>query len=280
MSLQTRPTRKSWVLSEPRLTGRRVPDALAFSWSEVQPHLDRALAGDRVQYELSLPPAPGETEPRFAALIYEPHRDQSGQPTVVVVVVDVTARRRGEDALRRAEQNLRDFVENASVGMHWISAGGVISWANQTELEMLGYSREEYVGHPISQFHVDATVALDLAERFARGESLYEFEVQLRRKDGSVRDMLINANPFIENGLIAHTRCFMRDITERKAAAWALRASEERYRTLVSQVRDYAIFRMDTEGRPTSWNEGVRQGARVRGAGLHRSVHHLHHLRA
>lgn len=46
---------------------------------------------------------------------------------------------------------------------------------------------------------------------------------------------------------------------ERKRGQQDLQESEERYRTLVQQVKDYAIFRMDKRGRPTSWNEGVRR---------------------
>ncbi len=46
---------------------------------------------------------------------------------------------------------------------------------------------------------------------------------------------------------------------ERTRIAAALRESEERYRTLVERVKDYAIFRTDPRGRPTTWNEGVRR---------------------
>jgi PAS domain S-box-containing protein len=45
----------------------------------------------------------------------------------------------------------------------------------------------------------------------------------------------------------------------RRRSAEALRQSEERYRAVVEQVKDYAIFSTDTQGRPTSWNEGVRR---------------------
>jgi PAS domain S-box-containing protein len=48
------------------------------------------------------------------------------------------------------------------------------------------------------------------------------------------------------------------ETTQRKQSEEALRLSEQSYRTLVSQVRDYAIFRIDTRGIPSSWNEGVK----------------------
>ncbi|HZW11406.1 MAG TPA: chemotaxis protein CheB [Phycisphaerales bacterium] len=49
------------------------------------------------------------------------------------------------------------------------------------------------------------------------------------------------------------------DISARKSAEEALRKSEEQFRELVSQVKDYAIFRIDLDGRPLTWNEGVQR---------------------
>src|SRR4051794_4615018 len=57
--------------------------------------------------------------------------------------------------------------------------------------------------------------------------------------------------------LIEANERLRREIDERTRMAAALEESEARYRTLVSQVRDYAIFAMDTRGHALSWNEGV-----------------------
>ena len=46
---------------------------------------------------------------------------------------------------------------------------------------------------------------------------------------------------------------------ELRRANEELRQSEERYRTLINEIEDYAIYRTDTEGRPTTWNEGVKR---------------------
>jgi two-component system CheB/CheR fusion protein len=49
------------------------------------------------------------------------------------------------------------------------------------------------------------------------------------------------------------------DVTDRRNAEEAQREIEEQYRKLVSQVKDYAIFRVDLAGRATTWNVGVQQ---------------------
>jgi PAS domain S-box-containing protein len=48
-------------------------------------------------------------------------------------------------------------------------------------------------------------------------------------------------------------------LIELENAAIAIRESEQRHRMLVEQVKDYAIFMTDLQGRPTSWNEGVKR---------------------
>src|SRR5712671_6368954 len=68
-------------------------------------------------------------------------------------------------ALRRSEAVLRDFVETSTIGLHWVGADGAILWANQAELDLLGYTREEYVGRPIADFHVDAPAIEDILDR-------------------------------------------------------------------------------------------------------------------
>lgn len=47
------------------------------------------------------------------------------------------------------ESELLDFFQRAPLGLHWLSGTGHILWANDTELEVLGYSAEEYIGQNI-----------------------------------------------------------------------------------------------------------------------------------
>jgi PAS domain-containing protein len=69
----------------------------------------------------------------------------------VGTVEDITERKQLEGKLGCSEQELSDFVNNAPMGLHCVGADGYILWANQSELELLGYSEEEYIGHHITK---------------------------------------------------------------------------------------------------------------------------------
>jgi len=149
---------------------------------------------------------------------------------------EITYRRRLEEGLRQAleqrqkaeaevrtrEEELRDFFQTAAEPMHAVGADGRIEWVNDAELELLGYTAEEYVGHHFAEFHVDTVAAGQVLERLIANETLRNHEAQLRHKDGSVRDVLITSNVFWRHGSFIHTRCFTRDITARKQTARAL----------------------------------------------------------
>jgi PAS domain S-box-containing protein len=137
-------------------------------------------------------------------------------------------RKNAEEALRRSERNLNDFFENASIGLHCVALDGTILRANQAELDMLGYTNEEYVGRNVAEFHVDAPRLRDLMDRLGRGETLQNHEARMRARDGGIRHVLISSNALIEGGRLVHTRCFTRDITERKLAEQALEEADRR----------------------------------------------------
>lgn len=129
---------------------------------------------------------------------------------------DVTRRNQAEEALRRSEAELTDFFENAAFGLHWVGPDGIVLRVNQAELDLLGYTRDEYVGHHITEFHVDQNVIEDVLQRLKAGEVLKDYEGLMRCKDGSIKHVRINSSVYWEGGRFRHTRCFTRDITDRK----------------------------------------------------------------
>jgi PAS domain S-box-containing protein len=129
---------------------------------------------------------------------------------------------------RKVERELKDFVDNATIGLHWVGPDGAILWANNAELELLGYADDEYIGHNIAEFHVDGAVIDDILNRLSRNEAIHDYEARLRTKDGSIRHVAISSNVLFEDGCFIHTRCFTRDITDRKRLeAEARRANED-----------------------------------------------------
>jgi PAS domain S-box-containing protein len=119
-------------------------------------------------------------------------------------------------ARRRTERELQDFVDNATIGLHWVGPDGTILWANEAELQFLGYRRDDYVGHNIAEFHADRETIDDILRRLSANEAIHDYEARLRARDGSIRYAAISSNVLFEDGKFIHTRCFTRDITERK----------------------------------------------------------------
>jgi PAS domain S-box-containing protein len=170
-------------------------------------------------------------------------------PYILLLCEDITQSKQIESELRSKEQELTDFCENGAVALHCVDANGYITWANQAELDLLGYSRKEYIGHHVTKFHADPAVIGDILKRLAANETLHDYEAQLLCKNGSVKHVLIDANGYWLGGKFVHSRCFTRDITQRK------RAEEELLS--VNAALDHAgegISRLDTHGRYISLN--------------------------
>ena len=159
----------------------------------------------------------------------DPLRDADGKPCGAInVFVDTTALKEVEKELLRRTSQLATFLDTAAMGLHRVGADGTILWANDAELEMLGYSREEYIGHNIATFHADQEVIADILMCLKRGQHLRDYEARLRCKDGTIKIVLIDSSVLWEDGRFVHTQCFTRDITERKRAEFELRDMDRR----------------------------------------------------
>ena len=166
----------------------------------------------------------------------------------------VLQQRRSSERLRRSERELADFFDNATVGLHWVGPDGIILRANQAELNLLGYCSDEYIGHHIREFHADHDAIEDVLRRLRAGKDVHEYEARLVCKDGSIKNVLIDSSVLWDDGRFIHTRCFTRDITDRKRAEEALRDGQRRLREMIDAL-PAAIYTTDAEGRLTHFNQ-------------------------
>lgn len=164
------------------------------------------------------------------------------QQKALALEAEIAHRKEVEKALANRESELTDFFENASEGLHKVGPDGMILWANNAECQLLGYTREEYIGRSIREFHVDSDTIESIFQRLGRGESLENVSARLRCKDGRIKHVLISSSACIEDGSLRYTRCFTRDITHRHLAEESLkeadRKKDEFLATLAHELRN------------------------------------------
>ncbi|SKC20921.1 PAS domain S-box protein [Dyadobacter psychrophilus] len=188
-----------------------------------------------------------------------------GQPAGFGCIVrDVSEQKYNEKLLRDNEERFRLLVEGVQeYAIYMLDIdGNIITW-NEGGQKLTGYISSEIIGKHFSTFYTandlineKPKVELDTAIRTGK----YEEEGWRIKKNGAVfwASIVLTAVYNIDNKLIGFSKV-IKDLTEQNTEETALRQSEERYRLLVDQVTDYAIFMLDEKGRIVSWNEGAKR---------------------
>ncbi len=163
---------------------------------------------------------------------------------------EIAERRRVEEALKESEEKNRTLVEYSFDYICETSADGRFLYVNPKHKDLLDYQPDELQGKSIFEFiHPDdRSVVISEFQRaiatFSSGHAIFRF----RHKNGQWNWLESTGRPFLTaageiRGIIAS-----RDITERKRAEEALRATEEEYRNLFENVPT-GVYRTTPDGR-------------------------------
>jgi len=158
---------------------------------------------------------------------------------VVIIVRDITDRKRAEEALRESEVKYRNVVmESIGDGYYEVDLSGNMTFVNKAALKIIGYSREELIGMNYRQYVNNEDVKrmfLTFNEVYKTGAPFEIREWDIIAKDGARRIIELSVSLIKDaNKKPAGFRGIVRDITERKQAEEALRESEEKYRSLAT----------------------------------------------
>jgi PAS domain S-box-containing protein len=140
--------------------------------------------------------------------------------------------------------------------------GFVISWNLGAE-RIKGYEPQEIIGRHFSRFYCEEDATGGKPQRIllaARKHGRHEDEGWRLRKDGSRFWACVTVTAlFSPDGSLRGFGKVTRDLSAKRVAEEELRASEERFRLLVENVVDYAIYMLDLGGRITTWNLGAER---------------------
>ena len=181
------------------------------------------------------------------------------------IILDVTERKRMEEALRESEEKYRTITENINVGIYRNTPGieGCFIEANLAAARIFGYeNKDEFLNTKVAAHYQNPEDRKKFDRKMARKKLVQNEELLLRKKDGTLIWGAVTAKAiFDEKVNVKFYDGVIEDITERKRIEEALRKSEERYRHYVSNSSE-GIWRIEFD-QPLpikiSENEIIRQ---------------------
>jgi PAS domain S-box-containing protein len=169
---------------------------------------------------------------------------------------DITDRKLSELELAKNQKELTDLFNGAPVGYHELDIDGKFVRVNQTELNLLGYTREEFLGMYAwdigeHQEFIHQIVIDKLAEKVTPSAP---FERNVRRKDNSLITVMIqDVFLYDEQGNISGIRSTFQDVSEKKRAEDALKTSLSLLHASIESTAD-GILVVDLDGKATLFN--------------------------
>jgi len=154
------------------------------------------------------------------------------------IIIDVTAQRQMEDALRESEELFKSYLEYAPDAVYMSDVKGNFLYGNRKCEEIIGYRREELLGKNLLELNILPEKSLNKAKQLLKtsieGKPTGPDEIELIHKDGRLIPVEINTSVVQRMGQWI-VLAFVRDITDRKRADQECQLSEERFKRIFDE---------------------------------------------
>jgi len=166
----------------------------------------------------------------------------------ILVTTDIANRKRAEEALRKSEERYRTLFEESRDAIYITSGEGEILDANHFMSDLFGYSREEMLGLNSRKTYAYPEDRIKFQREIERNGFVRDYEIKLRKKDGTEMDCLLTANArHADDGSILGYQGIIRDITELKLIENELHTEKQRFQTL-SENAPFGMVMIDQDG--------------------------------
>ncbi|MFC2071066.1 PAS domain-containing protein, partial [Chloroflexota bacterium] len=130
-----------------------------------------------------------------------------------------TEHKRAEQASKESEERCRQLFETSMDGMYISTKDGRFIDGNQSVLDLIGYSKKELLNLNTHDLYFDPRERERILEVVEKDGSVRDYELKLRRKDGTAVDCLVTSSMYLDQrGNVLGSQGIVRDITERRQA--------------------------------------------------------------